>query len=260
VPSPDPILSHVIPYVLVFARLSGIFLTAPLLSGVAMPFRIKALLALMLAGAVYPFVPHTAAIPPDTDLFGLAPLFLAETVIGFTIGMVAAVPGLCMEASGVLMGQSVGFGLARVYNPEADFEVDILGQLLFYIAAGAFIACGGLESLFRTLLITFENVPVGAFTPGSSPLELFVGTLASGMQLAIRVAFPVLALVLLIVVVLGLLTKTIPQINVMTVGFTMKILAALGIVTVSLPWINDAVAGEVGAVMKSVLLWAREIR
>src|SRR5439155_21370181 len=103
----------------------------------------KALLVFMLAAAVYPIVqPSLAAVPRlnHTDVFGLVPLILGESLIGLTIGAIAAIPLMSLEMSGVLMGQSMGLGLARVYNPEADFDADVLGQFLYYIGAGVFVA------------------------------------------------------------------------------------------------------------------------
>lgn len=259
-PSLEPLLPQLLPYVLVLARVAGLFLTAPLLSGAAIPARAKAMLAIVIAASAYACVPANATVVPEANLFTLLPLLLGETLIGFSIGIIAALPLLSMEAAGVLMGQTAGFGLARVYNPDADMESDLLGQLMFYVAAGVFLAVGGMEGMFAAVLNSYANVPMGGIGIDQTPLSLLVGTLGSGIEMAVRVAAPILASSMVIMIVMGLLSKTMPQINVMTVGFTMKVIAALAMLAVSLPTVNGAIADGVVGAMGDVMTWARDLR
>jgi flagellar biosynthesis protein FliR len=195
--------------------------------------------------------------PPPADLFGLIPMVLGETLVGLAIGVIAAVPLFSLEMAGVVMGHSIGFGLARVYNPEADFDTDILGQLLYYIGAGVFVALGGLEVLLRAVLASFGNVPLGGLGAGAAPLELLTGTIASGMELAVRVAAPVTGIVLLLVIVFGVVGKTMPQVNIMSVGFAIKIMAGLTMLAMAIYAVRNAVGDEVLDVLRSVNTWVR---
>jgi flagellar biosynthesis protein FliR len=193
------------------------------------------------------------------DLFGLVPLIITESLIGVAIGGIAAIPLLSLEMAGIIAGQNMGLGLAKVYNPEADFETDILGQLIYYIGAGIFVAAGGLEKLFCGVIDSFRNVPLGGFTVSKTPLDLFVGTLSSGFELAIRVSAPVTGIVLMIVIVLGVIGKTMPQLNVMSVGFAIKIIAGLLMFTFALYAVRDAVGDEVTRVLSDIGLWVRSL-
>src|SRR4051812_33551431 len=196
-PAPDnssdlaPLLAHLVPYTLVMFRLAGVFVMAHLLTNVMIPAKYKALLVAMLAAAIYPIVQPRLMIPSSMDLFGLVPLIVGESLIGLAMGAIAAIPLMSLEMSGVLMGQSMGLGLARVYNPEADADADVLGQFLYYVGGGIFVALGGLERLVGGIIESFSRVPLGGFAAGRAPLELFTATLASGFELAIRVAAPV---------------------------------------------------------------------
>jgi flagellar biosynthesis protein FliR len=259
VPNLNPLLAHVLPCTLVVFRLAGVFMMAPLLTNTMLPRRYKALLVMMLGAAVYPIVQPSVAMvtPPNLDVFGLVPLIASEALIGLAIGAIAAIPLLSMEMAGVIMGQSMGLGLAKVYNPDADFEADVLGQFLYYIGATIFVALGGLERLFGGIIESFRNVPLGGFAVSRAPLDLLTGTLASGFELAMRVSAPVVGIVMMIVVVFGTIGKTMPQLNVMSVGFAIKSIAGIAITAAAIYTIQGAVGDEISSVLSNVTRWLR---
>lgn len=254
-PALDAITHHAVPYFLVLARLAGLFILAPLLAGVAVPMRIKALLVLMLAAAVYPMTP--APPPPELSrgLWGLLPLLVTETAIGMVIGLLATIPVLAMDMAGVIIGQQMGFGLARVYNPELDTDADILGQLLFYLGLCVFLALGGLETMFLLVLRSFETTPPGHAGMSGDTLSLVVGVVTSGFELALRVSAPALGIVFLLMVLFGVLSKTIPQLNTMTVGFTVKIAAGLLLTAAALNTIAGVAAEHIQGAMDAAERW-----
>ncbi len=255
-PQFESAIANAVPFLLVLFRLAGMFVFTPLLSSSMLPRQIKALLVMMLAAAIYPMVPTQVFERASVDLVTLVPMIVREAVIGLTIGVLASVPLVSLEMSGVIMGQQMGFGLARVYNPEMEFDADLLGQLFFYIGAGAFIAMGGLETLFITLANTFARVPIGGVASHDVPLRTLVATITSGFELAMRVASPVAGMILLLIVVFGVTAKTMPQLNVMSVGFTLKILAGIGIAAFSIYSIATVAGDEIQSTLKLVVDWA----
>jgi flagellar biosynthetic protein FliR len=250
-----PLLAHVVPFTLVMFRLGGIFALAPTISSTIIPARYKALLTAMLAAAAYPLVAGHITTPSNITIIDLVPLIASEALIGLCIGAIAALPLLSIEMSGVIMGQSMGFGLAQVYNPESDANSEVLGQLLFYIASGIFAAIGGVEQLFGGLLASFKSVPIGAFQVSDTPLDLFVTTLTSGMVLALRVSLPVVAISFLLMVIMGVIGKTMPQLNIMSVGFTIKILAGLGVLVFATTALYETTGDEIRHALADALRW-----
>ncbi len=252
----DFILPHVTSFSLVLARIGGIFLFAPALGSPIIPARIKGLIVVALTFVVYPSVAATPIAGP-VDLISLAPMMLGETLIGLSIGLIVAIPVMSVQMGGLLIGQQMGLGLGTVYNPAIDADGDVIGQVLFYLALAIFMAIGGLELIHIAVMRTFEHVPLGAFTTGQAPLELLTGVVASGYALAIRVAAPVLCIIMLETISTGVLMKTVPQLNVLTFGFPIKIIAASTMLIAALPFIDQAVRGETIAVIDSVFLWIR---
>jgi flagellar biosynthetic protein FliR len=106
--------------------------------------------------------------------------------------------------------------------------------MLMYLGLGVFVSLGGLEALYLSLASTFERVPPGGFGLGMLPLDAIVGVVASGFELAIRVAAPAVCIIVLIMIAMGFVMKSMPQINVLSIGFTVKIIGGLLMVTLSL--------------------------
>lgn len=252
------IFDHLVTVMLVASRMAGLMLAAPLLSGRTMPVRVRAMLAFMLALALYPVLPGVLHSAPAVDLFGLIGLVVGEALIGMSLGLIASIPLAALEVSGLMMGHQMGLALARSYNPELDAETEVLGQVLFYLAFVAFLALDGLETLFVVMARTFTTIPVGAMRMSDAPLDLLVGVLQSGFELAIRVAMPVCCIVILIMLAIGVLGKTSPQINVMSVGFGIKILCGLGVLALGVALIHNVVGDEVVHVLDAVSRWAME--
>lgn len=251
---------HAVPFLLVFSRIAGLFMAAPILSSTGIPLRAKALVTLMLSAALYPMVPAVVSGEAVRDVFALLPLVITEGLIGLSIGLIGAIPLMAVEMSGVIAGQSIGFGLARVYNPELDTDSDLIGQLLYYVAIGAFLTLGGLETLVGTLLSTFRGVPLGGFSTDMLPLDMLVGVIAGGIELALRVAMPVVGSTLLLVILLGVVGKTMPQINIMSVGFTIKVLAGLAAIMFALGAVREAVGDQIDQVLQDLIRWAGSLQ
>lgn len=251
-PLPEFLLWQIVPLMLVVARVSGLFLFTPILANRLAPRRVRAMVALVMGLAVYAGLPTGARSLPETDFLGLVPLVVGELLIGAVMGFIAALPVFALDLAGFVIGHQMGLGLARVYNPEIDADTDSLGQLLMYVGLGVFVSLGGLESLFLSLGSTFERIPPGGIGAADVPLDAIVGVLTSGFELAIRVAAPALCIILLVMIAMGFMMKSMPQINVLSVGFTVQILCGLGVVTLSL-WAAQQAAGDE---IVRVLEWA----
>lgn len=255
VPNLQPLVDHAYTWTLVLFRVTGIFLTTPIISSVVIPMRFKALIAAMFAAAVYPMAVSHAGPAPHTDIFGLIPFVAGELIIGFVIGAIAAIPLLMLELAGVLVGTTMGMGLARIYSPEMDTESDLMGQLLFYVGMSIFIGIGGINMMFRGVVESFAHVHLGAFMNAQQPFELFLGVLSAGFELALRVAAPVVAIVFLMIAVFGVLGKTIPQLNVMSVGFALQALAGIAMLAWGIYAIREPVGDAINHAINMATAW-----
>lgn len=243
---------HAAAFLFTVGRLAGLFLLSPLLSSLMIPNRIKIIIIFFLAAAVYPLAP---AITFSPDLFSLVGIVITEAMIGYVIGALAAIPMLSLEMSGVIAGQQMGLGLARVYNPESDSEADTLGQLLYFIALAGFLVQGGLDRLLGCVIDSLHTIAVGDAI--EAPMTLLVNTVTAGFELAMRITTPVSAAVLLMTITLGAVGKTMPQINIMSVGFTFKIAIGLLALLASIVAVALACGDALAAVFHDIEAWVR---
>src|SRR5437588_21125 len=102
---------HIAPFLMVAARLGGLFLFAPILSSPMVPVRAKALLCIAMALCAYATLPSTQFQPINADIFTLGAGVAAESLIGAVIGLAAALPIYCVQLGGLLMDQQIGVGL-----------------------------------------------------------------------------------------------------------------------------------------------------
>jgi len=256
-PGYTALLEHVTPLFLVAARLLGLFMTAPMLNSLRLPNRVKVLLGVSLAFAAYPVVGASAALGADQlHLFALGPLLVFEALIGYTIGLIGSLPLILVQLAGYLVGYQMGLSLAQVFNPNVDIAADLPGQLLFMLAFGAFLVIDGPEALFLAVVMTFEGAPPGSVVGTDAPLDLLVAVVSGGYEMAMRVAAPVIGLILLVEIALGVLMRTIPQINILSIGFGLKILIGAGMLLFASLYMADAIGDHVREVVRWALSWA----
>lgn len=269
---PEVWTQHVAPFLLVLARLGGLFIFTPLLSSAAVPARIRAMLAMMFAAMLYPLLvgpgasaSFTAAAAGAWDLPSLAVLLATEAIVGVTIGFLAAIPVLAAQVGGMIMGQQLGLGIAAVYNPALETDGDLVGELLLYMAMAVFMALGGLEIAFISVARSFEHIPPGTGAglfgngpagAGESSLGMAVALLHAGFELALRVAAPVLCILMLETLAAGLVMKTMPQLNVLSVGFAVKIVLGFMALVAAVYAVGDAVGEGVESGLRAVLMWS----
>ena len=251
------ILSHVPAAMLVVFRIGGLMIYAPVFGSSVIPVRIRIFLAVIIGVATYPLLSaqHFANVDLQTNLWMIVPMVGVELLIGLIIGFLASVPLLAMETGGLIMGQQMGLGFARFYNPAIDDEADILGQILFFMALAMFIMIGGLEWMVSAVLQSFEYIRLGAFRPDTNLLEVAGGLVLSSLELAMRVAVPLLALIFLETVALGFLAKTVPQLNVLSLGFPLRLLLGMFVVAMGLVVISDVAMDEVREMFAIVMQW-----
>ncbi len=250
----QPILLHALPFVLVLTRVTGLFLFTPLLTSTTVPVTYKALLAFLFSVAIYPFVP-VQALPAVVDLPALLPLMFGELLIGVVMGVIAGLPLVAIQMGGYMMGYQMGLSLAESFNPELDTNSSVIGQLLFYLSIFIYIGVGGFETLFVILADSFTTIHSGAFGAGDTPLALLLSVLDSGFELALRVASPILGVISMLLIAMGFIMKTMPQINIMSIGFSIQIIAGLSILMLLIGTIGLVAGDEIVSVLDALEQW-----
>lgn len=247
------------PWLLVLNRVLGVFMFTPLLASSVVPARFRALLGAAFAVGIYGFLPAPAREMPDASLAGHAAMMFGELMIGACIGFIAGLPLIALEMAGHLMGHQMALSLAQAYNPELDANLNSVGSLLFFMGISAFVMMGGPETVLIILADTFAVLPIGGFDASQTPIDLMLGILTTGSEIAIRVSAPSIGIIMASMIAMGFLMKTMPQLNVLSVGFAVYIVGGLLMLLFALFSINDTIAGFMDDTLTSAGLWVRSL-
>ena len=210
--------SHVLVFALVLTRVSGIVVTAPVFGGADIPLQFRALFAFALAILIMPSQ-WTLYVEEPTSLVGFVLFIAAELLIGLTIGLGVNMFFTAMYIAGDMIGRIGGLTSAQLFDPVSGDQIPILGRLLQLLAVTVFACVGGLRILMAALLDTFETLPVGSGLVRVSVAESIITIVNVTFSLGFRVAAPATVGILVAMTVMGVLGRTLPQLNLMSVGF-----------------------------------------
>lgn len=257
-------LTAILPFVpvwlMILFRLTGIFVLAPVLGSSTVPRMVKVFLAIGLSFAVWPMLwmdpdasAHLASAVGGMDLWSLGLLVALELLIGYVIGYAASLPLVGMQLGGHMIDQQMGLAAAQLFNPEFDDQTGVTGQLLFMFALALFVAAGGLNVMLHTLAQTFRHVPLGGFAGFEQIVSMVVGMLAIMFEMGLRIAAPLLCLTFLVSVGMGFLMRTVPQFNILSVGFAIRILSSLALMMMLVGTIAGAYGDMAGETLRALM-------
>ncbi len=239
-------------FLLVFLRMTGLIVIAPLFSNRIFPMQLRIWLGFFLALLIFPLAWQSAAAGGFARLFAhpLSLLLAAggELALGWLIGWVASVIVLAGEFAGHLIGQEIGLSLAEVFDPVSEQLGTPTTQLFFLISALVFFACGGHHLVVLSLAGSFEAAPPGIFPCGPATGMFLANDLGGDVwALGLRMALPVILALVLVTVALGLLARAVPEMNVFIVGLGVRVLFGLIATIAILPFVADLLGGLVAA-------------
>jgi flagellar biosynthetic protein FliR len=216
----------------------------PILGSPQVPGRIKIGLILFVSIAVFPIVRATPMHDPKS-LFELVVNLFSEITIGLAVAYSARLMFTAVQIAGTVVDFQMGFGVVNVIDPQTETQVSITAQfqnilaILFFLALDAHhIIIGAIvESFF---LINPFQINFSTFTP-EIILLLFKATFVT----AVKIAAPIMAILFFISVGLGLVARTVPQMNVFIVGFPLQIGVGLLMVGLSISFFSIVVQGQI---------------
>ena len=220
-------------FLLVLSRVSGLVIQAPIYGGAEVPMPVRGLLAFTLALVTAPLQAGRAPPMPESTA-GLALLIGGELLIGLSIGYGVSIVLSGVQMAGSQIGQASGLSLADVFNPTFESSVPIFSQLLHTFAVAIFVVIGGHRLAMAGLLDTFAAIPPGQSAFDTDFVELTLALLTQSFELGVRIAAPATTALLLATLVLGLISRTMPQLNVLAMGFSLNALVLLAVFGLSL--------------------------
>ena len=210
--------SRVFVSVLVLTRISGLIIMAPIMNTTDTPMQFRALLAFAFTLTIMPSQWFVQVVEPDT-LSAFVIMIAAELFIGLAMGLGFYILFTGVSLAGELVGHVGGLQASQIFDPVSGDQVPLMSRAYQFLATTVFALIGGLNVLVTSLLDTFATIPIGTIGFQPQVASSLVTILNMSFNLALRIAAPVLVATLISMFVMGLLGKTLPQLNLMSVGF-----------------------------------------
>ena len=211
---------------LLTVRIAAVLLLTPVLYAVSMPPLVRVAIVVALACVVSLPFGHTSPAAPQ-DIGALVSAILREAGIGATLGLGILMAFAGFSLAGRLVDLQVGFGLAQVFDPLTRSHLPILSAVFGLFAAIFFFLVDGHHALMRGVAYSVERFPVGQEWAGTAAAEPMVRQVAGLFSLGFALAAPIVLSLLLVEFALGVVSRNLPQMNMLVMGIPVKILVGL---------------------------------
>lgn len=226
-------------FLLVMIRTSGIFIFSPFFSSQNIPNTMK----IGLSFSVSLLITSALSISLDlsNEIFLL--LIIKELMVGIIIGFISYAFFSAFYVMGQIVDMKIGFGMANVIDPQNKIQVPLMGNFYYILSFLLLMSINGHHSIISALIDSYNFIPIGRFTYTGDTMNLLVHSLSKSFEIGFKLSTPIVAIIFLTDVVLGIISKTIPQMNVFVVGMPLKVLIGLLIILISMPIFFTAIGG-----------------
>ena len=240
---------YFIPFLLILFRMLAFFSIAPLFSASGFPNQGKIALAGFLSIIIL-FLRGTSYDPIELDLWIIAGVAATEVLIGLVLGFIVGLLFAAMQLAGYIMGYQMGFAIANVLDPVGGVQSSVLGQFLFLFALLTFLDINGHHLIIQGMVESYDIVPIGS-AAANLALSDFMGILFQNyFYLAMKLALPILGIILMVDVSLGIVARTVPQMNVFLIGMPLKTLVGISTMLFAFSFLHQLMKLEIFAMVQ----------
>jgi flagellar biosynthesis protein FliR len=237
--SVEELLKVVPVFVLVLFRIAGMMIFAPLFGSAKIPKRVKAMFTVILALGMMAGVKAPPQMPETP--WGLAIGIAGEMMFGLAIGTAVSLIFIAAQWAGEIIGQQMGLNSGELFDPMYGGAGNLVGDLYQMLTLTIFLAVGGHLALLRGVRASFDALPLLSVGINQSIVDLLIGMFQSTAMLAVQLAAPMLVTMLVVDLALGVIGRTMPQLNVMSMGLTIRALIGVFVLILGLSLTSDVI-------------------
>jgi len=218
----------------IFVRVGVLFFMLPFFGARGMPNLWKAGVSLLTAAILTPVVPPPPSFPASNlqVVLGLA----SEALLGFVLAMGVKMLFAAMELSGQFMGFQMGFNMASAMDPQTGGQSTVMSQFLYLFTILIFFSVNGHHLFIRALASSFYKVPPNGFHLKAPLVGALIQVSSDMFLIALKMSAPIMIALFLSNLCLGIVARTVPQVNVLMIGFPLNI--CLGMILFALLLLN----------------------
>ena len=224
--------------ILVAGRMAGMIFSAPILGSRNYPVQYKIGLMFFLTILVYPMIPIDVSYPIDT-FWGFGWYLANEVVIGLTIGLILSIFFNFIYFAGDLIDRDLGFAMVNVINPLDESEIAVTSNLFYLFATLIFLQLDFHHQLIAALIKSFDEIRIGTAILLAPTFDILLDVTAASMIFGFQIAAPFIITILISNIILALLSKAMPGMNIFILGMPFKIFFGFLLFIILMPYLYD---------------------
>ena len=210
-------------FLLVLTRTSGIFLISPFFGSMNVPVQMRTLIAVAMAIVTFPVIVEKTTVTAPESILMFGGTVAQELFIGWMIGFIAFVALSSINMAGKIMDMQVGFSVAQVMDPTSGQQSPLIGSFLYNLAVIYFLVVNGHHIIISALIESFNRIPLDGLIWNEALANFMVDVTAGVFLTGMKIAMPVTFAILITNVGMGILARTMPQMNIFVVGIPMHL-------------------------------------
>ncbi len=232
-------------FLLIIVRLSAFFFAAPITSARQIPRKVKVGLAVFVSFMVYNSI--EVNMPAYTDILSFSIIIMEEVITGVILGFITSACLYIVNFSGRLIDMEIGLSMANMMDPSTRLQTSLTGSFYTQMVTILLLVSNMHYYLIRAIVDSFRLVPLGGAVFKAGLYEIFTSFVVDFFIIGFRIVLPIFAAMLIINVVLGVLARIAPQMNMFVIGMQLKVfggLIILSFIVSTLPMVADFIFDE----------------
>lgn len=221
---------NLINFLLVFFRCVGFMILTPIFGRREIPSQGKIGVSALITFIALPVI---SAPSYEYSLGVLVTLILREVTVGISMGYITFLMFSALYVAGQVIDMEMGFGIVNVMDPQSNTQVPMMGSFFHILALLIFLTVNGHHALISAVIESFEVVPLGKALFEEGFLIGIIESFNDMFALGVKISMPIIGVIFLTDFALGIIARTVPQMNVFIVGLPLKItIGILGIIMI----------------------------
>lgn len=219
---------------LIFLRVTAFFAITNVFFPNGTPKTLKAMFSLIFSFALLSGVDY-GSLNEITSNYYLIIYIIYEIVNGLILGLISNIAFEVVLMAGSLLDVHIGLSMVNTVDPNSKANTTITGNLLHYVALIIFFIVDGHHMLIKSLMESFITLPMGNGLLHAETMSTLIEIIANYFAIGLKIAIPIVLIMIMTDVGMGLVSRAVPQINVMILGMPVKMLVGILAISVSLP-------------------------
>lgn len=220
--------------ILITIRIFTFFIVVPVFFPSGTPNAVKVGLTLIMAYMLIPGIDYSTVNAINNNL----PFFINvmnEVVAGLTLGFIVNLCFTTVRIAGNIIDLQIGFTMMTIFDPTSNSNSTLMEHLLYWFSIIVFFIVDGHHMLIKALMESFNVIKLGNFFLSQGSIELILKVFVEYFGIALKIAIPIVLIIFITDLTMGLIARTVPQLNIMILGLPIKLLVGLTAFAFALP-------------------------